>query len=82
MLYEVITNSPIRGLYALCDNSLCPDRSLQWLAEKLLLGGAPVLQLRVKGTDAESLKKRREAARHIISLKKRFHFTFIINDEP
>ncbi len=72
----------IKGLYALCDNTLCPQRPLSWLAEQLLLGGAPTVQLRVKGQDPLTTRRRQEAAQTIQKLKQRFRFNFIINDDP
>ncbi len=75
-------NQRIHGLYALCDNSLCPHRPLPWLAEQLLLGGASIIQLRAKGRDATTTQQRRQAARTITQLKQRFTFCWIINDDP
>ncbi len=77
-----IYTDKVRGLYAICDNSLCPDRPMVELAEQLLLGGAPTLQLRIKGRDLESKARRRRAAEQILALKRRFAFNFIINDDP
>lgn len=71
----------IQGLYAVCDNSPCPDRPLTDLAEELLLGGASTLQLRIKGPDELSRERRRAAAGHIAQLKGKFPFCFIINDD-
>ena len=72
----------IRDLYAICDNSLCPERSLEYLATELVQGGADVLQLRVKGQD-DFTRQRREAAAHfIMRLKAEYSFCFIINDDP
>ncbi len=65
--------SEIRGLYALCDNVR--------LAEELLIGGAPILQLRIKGCDPDNLRRRSTIARAITDLKKRYEFTFLINDD-
>jgi len=74
-----IKGDSLKGLYALCDNTPCPGRSHFSLAFDLLCGGAPILQLRMKGV---SLKKRREVAQRIMRLKRQFFFCFIINDDP
>lgn len=70
----------IRGLYALCDNSLNPQRSHREIAEALLRGGARILQLRMKG--ASDLAHVRQTAQDILALKSRHDFIFILNDFP
>lgn len=68
----------IRGVYALCDTSLNPGISHLELAQQLVQGGVPILQLRMKGeTD---LDKVRSTALAILELKKRRDFLFILND--
>jgi thiamine-phosphate pyrophosphorylase len=68
----------IQGIYALCDTTFYPEKSHLRLAEELLAGGIKILQLRMKGeTD---LNKVRQTAEQILSLKKQFDFTFIVND--
>lgn len=68
----------IRGIYALCDTSLNSRLSHLELARQLVAGGAPILQLRMKGeTD---LGKVREVARQILALKQERDFTFLLND--
>jgi thiamine-phosphate pyrophosphorylase len=68
----------IHGIYALCDTTFCPQKTHAQLAEELLSGGVKILQLRMKGeTD---LKKVRQTAEVILALKKKFDFTYIIND--
>jgi thiamine-phosphate pyrophosphorylase len=68
----------IRGLYAICDSTFSPQYSHVELAEKILEGGCQLLQLRMKGEkDISKVKKSAEA---ILELKKKFPFTFILND--
>jgi len=75
---ERVKASAIQGIYALCDISLNPGLDHLGLAKRLLEGGVPTLQLRMKGeTD---LSKVRAAVREILELKKRHRFTFILND--
>ena len=68
----------IQGIYALCDNSLSPRLDHRDLAERLLKGGVPILQLRMKGE--KDLGQVRAAASAILAFKKRFDFIFILND--
>jgi len=86
----------IKGLYAIVDTTFSPQYSHEELAHLILLGGGKILQLRVKSplknplTPALSQRERGnsptwydkafEAARRIMALKKKFDFTFIIND--
>lgn len=78
-LHLIIKRNPLSGLYALCDNTPCPDRSHASLAFDLLCGGAQILQLRMKNKTARG---RREVAQYIMKLKQKFHFSFIVNDDP
>ncbi len=68
----------INGLYTICDVSFSPQYSYQELARLFLLGGASILQLRMKGE--KDLGKVKEAAGAILQEKKKFSFTFLIND--
>lgn len=68
----------IKGIYALCDNSLSPHRSHVEIAKALLSGGVQILQLRMKGE--KNPKRVLETARAILEFKKRFTFIFILND--
>ncbi len=68
----------IRGLYGIIDNTPVPERSHPWLAEQLLAGGTRILQLRMKGADPSRVL---EVARHLLALKERYAFTFILNDD-
>ncbi|MDO8462529.1 MAG: thiamine phosphate synthase [Deltaproteobacteria bacterium] len=65
----------IQGLYTIVDNSLTPEYSHLFLAEQFLQGGARILQLRRKGAIPPF-----EEARQIMALKKKYNFTFIVND--
>ena len=70
--------SCIQGLYAICDTSFSPQYSHRQLAEMILQGGCKILQLRMKGE--KDLSKVKNSAEEILELKKRFSFTFILND--
>ncbi|MCE9624362.1 MAG: thiamine phosphate synthase [Deltaproteobacteria bacterium] len=68
----------IRGIYALCDNSLDPGIDHLYLAEQLLAGGVTILQLRMKGE--KDIHRVRETAQAILDLKSQYDFCFILND--
>lgn len=68
----------IRGIYALCDTSLNPAISHLALAQNLISGGVPILQLRMKGE--RDLGKVRAVAEAILALKKQRDFCFLLND--
>jgi len=67
---------PVRGLYTIADSHFNPCNTIPQLVEKLLIGGAPIVQLRMKTPPNLVLL----AAREIIRFKDRFKFTFIVND--
>jgi len=67
-----------QGIYALCDTSLNPAMEHVALAERLLAGGVPILQLRMKGE--KDLGRVRAIAERILALKSRHDFCFILND--
>lgn len=73
----------IRGLYAIADSAWNPLGSLSELVSKFLEGGCRLIQLRVKAnhesrvTSYESVLK---IAGEIAKLKKKWDFTFIVND--
>jgi thiamine-phosphate pyrophosphorylase len=68
----------LEGIYALCDNSLNPNADHLRLAQALLEGGAPILQLRMKG-EKDQAKVRTQAAA-ILELKSDYDFIFLLND--
>src|SRR5918996_4145020 len=68
----------LEGIYALCDNTLNPNRSHLELAKALLQGGAPILQLRMKGE--KDLAVVRRTAQAILELKSDHDFIFLLND--
>lgn len=69
---------PLRSLYAICDTSFSPQHSHVELARLLLLGGAPILQLRMKGE--KDVARIRRTTQGILALKKEFSFTLLLND--
>lgn len=72
----------IEGLYAIVDTTFSPQYTHAELAEKILEGGCDILQLRIKRPkgSSEVPPQVMDAARKISELKKRFDFTFIVND--
>ena len=70
--------NPICGIYALCDTTYQNGDSHLVLAEKLLKGGVRILQLRMKGEKDEA--RIIQTTRDILTMKKNYEFTFILND--
>ncbi len=70
----------IRGLYAIVDNTLTPHLSHPELAEKVLQGGARIIQLRVKPPAPLSHRKLLETAKVIRKLTRQHESSLIIND--
>ncbi|MBI2974858.1 MAG: thiamine phosphate synthase, partial [Deltaproteobacteria bacterium] len=70
----------IKGLYAIVDNAFSPKYSHVELAHLVLLGGCKLLQLRMKSTASLWSREVYDTAKKIMELKKKFEFTFIIND--
>jgi thiamine-phosphate pyrophosphorylase len=77
------SNKTIAGLYAIVDSGVTPDADLAALTEDYLKGGAAVIQLRDKcrANSAERSRMFRETARRIQSLKSRYDFLWIVNDD-
>lgn len=76
-----ITSAKIKGLYAIIDNTFSPNKTHVQLATEFLVGGCRLMQLRMKKSscgvwDQEVF----DTAKEIMTLKKKFDFTFIIND--
>ncbi|MBM2838617.1 MAG: thiamine-phosphate pyrophosphorylase [Deltaproteobacteria bacterium] len=67
----------VEGLYAIIDNSLRPSVSNTEIAEKILAGGAKILQLRGKGLSSKELLSQ---AREIRLLARKAGALFIVND--
>lgn len=72
------TKENIQGLYAICDNTFSPQYSHLELAQKILQGGCKILQLRMKSE--QNLSKVKKVMEEILDLKKKYNFTFILND--
>jgi thiamine-phosphate pyrophosphorylase len=74
----------VHGLYAVIDTTFSPQYSHSELAQLVLLGGCRLLQLRMKPLDladsGDDSWRVFEEARKIMELKKKFDFTFIVND--
>lgn len=71
--------SKIFGLYTIADTMHRPDLTPFDLAREFVRGGAPIIQLRMKGKGRDEL---RQQAGLIMTLKKEADFTFIVNDDP
>ena len=69
----------ISGLYTIADNTFRPELTHVELAEAFLKGGARVVQLRMKG-ERGAEEKICDIAKKIMALKRRYDFTFIVND--
>lgn len=76
----------IRGLYAIIDNTLTPHLPHSELTERVLKGGARIIQLRVKppapvlGKSTLSDRELLETARAIRDLTRQHKAFFIVND--
>lgn len=78
---DILMGIPTRisGLYALADTMHRPDLTPFDLAREFVRGGAPIIQLRMKGKKREEI---RQQAERIMTLKIQAAFTFIVNDDP
>jgi len=65
------------GLYAICDDGLCPELSLERKSELLLRGGVQVIQLRIKRAGS---REALAAARRISSLCRDAAAMCLLND--
>jgi thiamine-phosphate pyrophosphorylase len=66
----------VRGLYAIADNQFNRFPTIPEYVEQLLAGGARIIQLRMKSSQHLAFG----VAKEIMSFKKRWPFTFIVND--
>jgi thiamine-phosphate pyrophosphorylase len=74
-----MTEAPrLKGLYAITDPSLCPDKSLADQVEAALKGGASVIQFRDKRPEREI---RKFLASQLLSLCNKHQALLIINDD-
>ena len=73
-----VRDEKIKGLYTIADNTFRPELTHVQLAEFFLKGGARVVQLRMKGKDYGLWTM--DYAKRIMGFKKKYNFTFIIND--
>jgi len=69
----------IKGIYAITDENLIPDISLETMVEKAILGGVNIIQLRDKYF---SFEKRIERAKRLREITKKYKIPLIINDDP
>lgn len=67
----------IKGLYAIIDNSICPEYLNIEIAQMILAGGAKILQLRGKGLSARELLSQ---AMEINIFTRKAGAIFIVND--
>ncbi|MDO8526358.1 MAG: thiamine phosphate synthase [Deltaproteobacteria bacterium] len=73
-------SSKISGFYAIADNSFRPDLTPVDLARAYVEGGCRLIQLRVKDDVRCPMSDVRKFAEAIMVLKKKYDFTFIMND--
>ncbi|MEE9286627.1 MAG: thiamine phosphate synthase [Gammaproteobacteria bacterium] len=69
---------PLRGLYAITDNTLIAPSALLEMVEKVLMGGATVIQYRDKTTDST---RREQEAKALHELCQDHNAPLIINDD-
>lgn len=69
--------TPLRGLYAITDATLCTGR-LETMVEQALLGGARVIQYRDKSTDAD---RRLAEASALVEICRTHGALLIVNDD-
>ena len=69
----------ISGLYTIADTLHRPNLTPFDLASQFVRGGAPIVQLRMKGKGRGKILQQAKA---IATLKKSHRFTFIVNDNP
>lgn len=75
------SDKKIKGLYAIVDNTFSNKRSHVELAGSFLIGGAPILQLRIKKPGSSTWNREvYDVAKNIMKFKEKYNFTFIIND--
>lgn len=75
------SENKIRGLYAVADNTFTPNKSHVELAATFLIGGCKLIQLRIKRSDLKLWDQEAfDVAVEIMKLKKKYNFTFIVND--
>lgn len=72
----------IAGIYAIIDPQYLPAHwTVRGYAEALLRGGCPVIQLRVKGADADVGARRLAWTHELMALKDTYDFCCIVNDD-
>ncbi len=69
----------IKGLYAITDENLIADETLEEKVEQAILGGVKVIQLRDK---YHSFEKRLERAKRVKLITNKYNIPLIINDDP
>lgn len=67
----------IKGIYLVCDNSICPSRSHLEIARSALKGGVRIIQLRAKNL---AVREVYEIAKKMALLCRRHNAIFIVND--
>lgn len=72
-------NNIISGIYAVADPDWNRLPTVTALVESLLCGGCRLLQLRMKHASTASIL---QTARDIMTFKRSYDFTFIVNDHP
>lgn len=73
-----MSNSRLRGLYAITDENLIPESAFAKTVEQALRGGASIIQYRDKSSDES---KRQQQASQLRALCNQYAATLIINDD-
>jgi thiamine-phosphate pyrophosphorylase len=68
----------VRGLYAIADTQYLSEARLNEAVREAIAGGAAVIQYRDKGADPA---RRRDQARALLALCRRYGVAFVVNDD-
>jgi len=74
-----MSDTGLRGLYAITDETLIQPEIFAQTIERALRGGANIIQYRDKSNDSQ---KRRGQAKQLRALCDQYHALLIINDDP
>jgi len=68
----------LNGLYVITDDTLTPSHTIMEQVEKVLLGGAKIVQLRDKKSSDEAIRKK---ALELQNLCEKYNAVFVLNDK-
>lgn len=75
---QITMQLPLRGLYAITDNNLIPNKRFIYAVEQAIVGGAKIIQYRDNNNDREL---RKNQAKALYRLCKKYKIPLIINDD-